>query len=232
MNNLPLLLLHGALGDKSDFNSITTTLHAPTIHTLDFNSHGNSEVKENFGIDAFAEEVVDYLDQHEIEAVNIFGYSMGGYVALYLARYNPERIGKIMTLGTKWDWTEEYAEQQTAKMDLELMQKKVPAYLVELTNRHKATNIEELMERTVGMMNDLGEDNLLFDEVIRTIEAPILITAGDKDNTLTVKETILTSKTLPNGEYHIWENVKHPFNQAPIQDLGLKMNEWFGYSPN
>ena len=47
-----------------------------------------------------------------ITRADIFGYSMGGYVALHAARRHPERIGSIMTLGTKFAWDTPTAEKE------------------------------------------------------------------------------------------------------------------------
>ncbi|MBK9228864.1 MAG: alpha/beta fold hydrolase [Ignavibacteria bacterium] len=47
------------------------------------------------------------IEKTRISPCNIFGYSMGGYAALYAAKKYPGVIGKIFTLGTKFEWNEE-----------------------------------------------------------------------------------------------------------------------------
>jgi len=82
-----LLILHGAIGSKSQFNSLASLLNNQfNIHLLNFSGHGGEAFKENFNIPQFADDVLVYLEQQKVESIDIFGYSMGGYVALYLAK--------------------------------------------------------------------------------------------------------------------------------------------------
>src|SRR5687767_6066719 len=106
-----LLLLHGAIGSKEQLQPLAGLLkNEYEIHTLNFSGHGGTPLPEQFSIELFARDVVDYLDAKKLENINIFGYSMGGYVGLYLARYFPMRIGKVFTFATKFDWTPASAE--------------------------------------------------------------------------------------------------------------------------
>ena len=96
-----LLLLHGALGASDQLIPLENKLkHIRTTLRFDFSGHAGKEFEKNFGIEQFAEDVINFLDEQNIETVDIFGYSMGGYVALWLAYEHPHRIGKIVT---HWD---------------------------------------------------------------------------------------------------------------------------------
>lgn len=68
---------------------------------LDFEGHANAPAHERpFSIEGFAENVIALLDDAGVESADLFGYSMGGYVAVHLAAARPDRIGRIATLGT------------------------------------------------------------------------------------------------------------------------------------
>ena len=87
-----LLLLHGALGTKKQFNPIKKILAKKfEIYDFDFDGHGATELKEGFSIELFSENVSQFLLENKIEKINIFGYSMGGYVALHAAIRNAEK---------------------------------------------------------------------------------------------------------------------------------------------
>src|SRR6185436_6771769 len=81
-----ILLLHGAIGSKNQLTPLLPFLNKEfDIHTLNFPGHGGDEISdEPFSISYFAGEVLKYFDQKNISSLYIFGYSMGGYVALYL----------------------------------------------------------------------------------------------------------------------------------------------------
>ena len=78
------------------------------MHTLDFYGHGTEPFRTNrIALQAFAEQVYKWLEEKQIGPISIFGYSMGGYVALYLAAKHPEKVTRIFTLATKFDWNED-----------------------------------------------------------------------------------------------------------------------------
>jgi|TARA_R110000782_G_scaffold1119_1_gene4043 pimeloyl-ACP methyl ester carboxylesterase len=132
-----LLILHGAIGSKSQFNSLASLLNNQfNIHLLNFSGHGGEAFKENFNIPQFADDVLVYLEQQKVESIDIFGYSMGGYVALYLAKNHPEKVNKIITLGTKLSWTPDIAAKETKMLVAEKMEEKIPAFAEILKTRH------------------------------------------------------------------------------------------------
>ena len=110
MSQNSILLLHGALGSEVQFTELKKALSESfDVHTLTFEGHGGRASNRPFSMGGFVENVVDYLDKNGLDSVNIFGYSMGGYVALMLAKEHPNRVNKIMTLGTKFAWNPEFS---------------------------------------------------------------------------------------------------------------------------
>src|SRR5258706_16149806 len=110
----PLLLLHGALGSKEQFDPLLPFLseHVP-VHSLSFTGHGSVPLAdEPFSIELFCNEVLKWMDQEKIDCIDIFGYSMGGYVGLVLARRHPSRVNRVMTLATKFQWDEATAQRE------------------------------------------------------------------------------------------------------------------------
>src|ERR1051326_9543575 len=89
-----LLLLHGAIGSKVQLEPLASLLGDKySVHSMNFSGHGGEPLPEQFSIAGFANDVLSYLEGNNLPRVNIFGYSMGGYVALYLARHYPQ-IGR------------------------------------------------------------------------------------------------------------------------------------------
>ena len=103
-----LILLHGALGCADELATLKAILSEQfNIHSFDFDGHGTNTSNLDFSIDLFSENLNCFIEEHDLAPCHVFGYSMGGYVALKLASTDPEKIGKIVTLGTKFDWTPE-----------------------------------------------------------------------------------------------------------------------------
>ena len=130
--------------------------------------------KNEFGIITFANEALDELIKWDIDKINVFGYSMGGYVAAFLALHT-NRINKAFTLGTKFLWTLEYAERETLKLNPDKILEKAPAFADALQATHSQTDWKTLLEKTKSMMMDLGRFNLLPIEGLHNINTNIYI---------------------------------------------------------
>lgn len=215
-----LLILHGAIGGKSQFSSIASLLNNQfNIHLLNFSGHGGKAFKENFNIPQFADDVLAYLKQNKIESIDIFGYSMGGYVALYLAKNHPEKVGKIITLGTKLSWTPDIAVKETKMLDAEKIEEKIPAFAAILKDRHFPNDWKIVLEKTANMMIAMGNNNVLKDEDFKVIQHPVKMLLADNDEMVSKTETNHVADLLPHATFELLPNSKHPIEKVDINAL-------------
>lgn len=230
MSKADLLLLHGALGSKSQFSSLISLLEETFhIHTLDFEGHGSSPLRDRaFRDEHFAENVLDYLNENSIQSVSVFGYSMGGHVGLYLAKNHPERIHRIFTLATKYLWTPEIADREARYLDAERIVKKVPHFAKVLQERHAVSGWKNVLRKTKEMFFELGQRNSLPMEQLRQIDHVVRIGVGDRDNMVSIEESVQVYRSLPRGELEIFPNTPHPLEEVPLSYLVDSMVEFFG----
>jgi pimeloyl-ACP methyl ester carboxylesterase len=224
-----LLLLHGALGSSDQFEPLLPFLEDHfQLHRIDFEGHGQSSLRSRpFRIEYFAEDVIEYLDQHSIDSINIFGYSMGGYVACYLASLQPDRVKRIATLGTKFVWNTEVARRETALLDPDKILAKVPKFAQALSDRHTATDWKTVLNQTRDLLWSLADHNLLDGENLARITQPALIIVGDQDNTVTIEEAEGVAKSLAHGQALLLANTVHPFEKVPHAQLAQLLIEFF-----
>src|SRR5688572_20485894 len=165
----PILILHGALGSASQLESVKSAMESSgmTVHSLNFSGHGGASFQNHFGIEQFADDTLKYIKSHHLKQVNIFGYSMGGYVALWLAKKYPDIVGKILTLGTKFDWSAESASREVKKLNAEKILEKIPAFARILESRHAPNDWKILIQKTADMMMALGESPILTKEILQ-----------------------------------------------------------------
>jgi esterase/lipase len=108
--NKAVLFLHGALGVAQDLAPLMNLCQERGFetHSFSFSGHGlNAPEPTEFRIDLFARDLESYLKKHNLKDITIFGYSMGGYVALYhKANFEDSPIKMIFTYGTKFNWSE------------------------------------------------------------------------------------------------------------------------------
>ena len=215
-----LLILHGAIGSKSQFDSIASLLDNQfDIHLLNFSGHGGEAFKENFNIAQFADDVLAYLKLNKIESVDIFGYSMGGYVALYLAKNHPEKVNKIITLGTKLSWTPDIAAKETKMLVADKIEEKIPAFAAILKDRHHPNDWKTVLEKTTNMMIAMGNNNVLKDEDFKVIQHTVKMLLADNDEMVTYEETNHVAQLLPHATFELLPNSKHPIEKVDIEAL-------------
>ena len=224
-----LLLLHGAIGSKQQFQQLSRAIsHEFNVYGINFSGHGGELIPEiPFSIDLFVNDVVAWMNQNKIQMIDIFGYSMGGYVALCLALKFPNRVGKIATLATKFNWNEEVALKESKMLDPEKIQEKIPAFATLLEERHAPVDWKKVMSKTADMMLQLGFSPLLTAGTLSQIKHSVRLMIGDKDNMVSVDETRWASDNLSNGSIQILSDVEHPIEKKSTQVLLQQLDQFF-----
>lgn len=222
----PLLLLHGAIGSASCFDALIKHLSSYDVHAINFYGHGGEPGDEPFSIEGFARQVASFINNKELDAVNIFGYSMGGYVAMYLSRHFNIKIEKIITLGTKFKWNEAIAEKECKMLRPEVIEQKIPAFAKLLAERHGETKWKSVLHKTAEMLQQMGQQNPLQAEDYSYINTPSLIMLGDKDKMVTIEETVSTYQLLSNAQLAILPATPHLLEQADSSLLAYHLKRF------
>lgn len=225
-----LLLLHGALGASGQLEPLASVMTASArVHRLDFEGHGSEPARDRpFRASHFVENVIAYLDRSGIERVNVFGYSMGGYVALCLAGSRPGRVAGIATLGTKFRWDHATAAREASRLNPEKIREKVPRFAEALEARHQsAGGWESVLARTAEFLEDLGANPPLTDEVLAQVPQPVLVMVGDRDATVSVDESRGVVRSLPAGRLTVLPDTPHPIEQVPPARILPYLRDFF-----
>ncbi|HMU05029.1 MAG TPA: alpha/beta hydrolase, partial [Saprospiraceae bacterium] len=185
-----ILLLHGALNTSTQFASLSQKLETYfDVHTLDFSGHGQVVFDGAMDMKVLVRDISQYYEQIDAETCHIFGYSMGGYAALSFARSKPEKLGKIITLGTKWDWDPTTSAKEVAMLDPEVMVEKVPSYVEKLQAMFGENNWINVVRNTAALMLDLGHGGGMVEDNFKTIETEVLILRGAEDKMVSAESS-------------------------------------------
>jgi pimeloyl-ACP methyl ester carboxylesterase len=216
-----LILLHGAIGAKDQLQNLADILKDKFIvHYFNFSGHGGNRFPNaDFSISHFANDVLEEMEQKNISRANFFGYSMGGYVAMWLAKSYPGKVEKIITLATKFYWDEQVAAKEIKMLNAEVIQEKIPAFAQQLQQRHAPNDWKLVLEKTSEMLNALGRNNELKLGDYQTIVTPCLLLLGENDKMITVEETVAVQKALPNAELKFLPATPHPIEQVDLKLL-------------
>jgi len=228
MSKPNLLLLHGALGSKNQFTHLKRSLADQfNVYDLDFEGHGGRLSDKDYSISLFANNIMDFIEENSLVKTHIFGYSMGGYVALKLASENQTWIDRIVTLGTKFNWTPEIADKEVRMLNPSKVEEKVPKFATYLSKLHSPDDWKTIMRKTAQMIIDMGNGKKLSEIELSSITNKILIGIGELDNMVTTEESKYTAELIPNGELDIIEGLKHPIETVDVNRLAVLLRSFF-----
>jgi pimeloyl-ACP methyl ester carboxylesterase len=224
-----LVILHGAIGSSAQLSTLAQSLSSSFhIHSPSFPGHGGAKMPEAFSIELFAESVKGYCEEKQLSKVSVFGYSMGGYVAMYLAKKYPSLVHCIATLATKFHWDEAIAAKEIKMLQPDVIRQKLPGFAATLEQRHAPLNWEEVLFKTAGMLTALGKHNVLAVSDYASINQPSLIMLGDRDKMVSLEETVAVYKALPNAQLSILPGTPHPIESVNVEHLSFMLKYFLG----
>ena len=210
----PLILLHGNGEDCAYFtrqiDSFSENFH---VIALDTRGHGQTPRGEApFTIRQFAEDLLAFMDQHNIEKAHLLGFSDGGNIAMVFALAHPERVGKLILNGANLDAS---GVKRKIQIPIEI------GYRIAKFFARKSPKAKKNAEMLGLMVND---PNVNPEELSR-IQNKTLVIAGDNDM-IKDQHTRLIAQSIPGAELCILQGNhfianKNPqsFNEAVLRFL-------------
>ena len=210
----PLILLHGNGEDSSYFvHQIEAFSTHFRVIALDTRGHGQTpRGNAPFTIRQFAEDLIGFMDRHNIEKAHILGFSDGGNIALVFAMAHPERVEKLILNGANLDAS---GVKRSTQIPIEI------GYRIAKHFARKSPEARKNAELLGLMVND---PNVRPEELSR-IQAPTLVIAGSKDM---IKEshTRLIAQSIPwaelvliPGNHFVANKNPEAFNEAVMRFL-------------
>ena len=178
----PLLLLHGGLFNIDlQFGPLLPSLAAGRqVIATDFQGHGRTNDLDRPLTSAdLASDVIGLLQHLDLPQVDMFGFSVGGAVALHLAIRHPELVRKLVVSSVSFhpDGDREENTEAVGEMTVDM----IAGTPMEQEYRAKSPHPDRLQD----LLDKLGAYDRGFggwsDDDIRGIAAPTLMTVGDCD---------------------------------------------------
>lgn len=210
----PLILLHGNGEDCAYFtrqiDSFSENFH---VIALDTRGHGQTPRGEApFTIRQFAEDLLAFMDQHNIEKAHLLGFSDGGNITMVFALAHPERVDKLILNGANLDAS---GVKRKIQIPIEI------GYRIAKFFARKSPKAKKNAEMLGLMVND---PNVKVEELSR-IQNKTLVIAGDNDM-IKDQHTRLIAQSIPGAELCILQGNhfianKNPqsFNEAVLRFL-------------
>ncbi len=223
-----LILLHGALGNEALFVPLVEALQSKyQCYRFNFSGHGGAPFQAEFSIEQFAAELNTFMEQNDIADATVFGHSMGGYAALYASAMGNTRINKIITLGTKFEWTHEIAAKESSMFDVATLKIKLPSFVAQLEQQH-GMQWEQLVHEVKRLLISLGDQPVLTDSLLQKISIPVIILRGENDKMVNQEESIKTQLQIPNAQFLSLPAQPHLLERVNLEMLVKVIEERVG----
>jgi esterase len=93
----PLVILHGLFGSLDNWLTLAKKLGEEfEVYLVDARNHGQSPHSEDFNYEVMADDLYEFLMQHNIIDPIILGHSMGGKTAMQFAMNYPTQLTKLI----------------------------------------------------------------------------------------------------------------------------------------
>jgi pimeloyl-ACP methyl ester carboxylesterase len=178
-----LVLLHGGLGSGEMFAPVLPALSAGRRVILpDLQGHGRTaDIDRPLDVQLMAEDIAALIEHLGLEQPDVFGYSLGGGVAFFLAARHPELIGKavILSANIRRDaiYPEMLAQQEQMGAGAAEFLKGTPMYELYQRVAPEPENFPRLLDKIgAAMAGDFDHS-----DVVRSLMVPTLIACGDAD---------------------------------------------------
>ncbi len=95
----PLLVLHGLFGSGDNWLTVSKPLAEKYhLYLIDQRNHGRSPHAPSHSYKEMAEDILEFMEQHQIRQPIVLGHSMGGKTAMYLALHYPEMLERLIVV--------------------------------------------------------------------------------------------------------------------------------------
>ena len=233
-NEHPLIILHGAAGcTQMETAALATRLSTSfRVYALDFTAHGKSDSLEEreFSRDLFAENVLALYQHFDLARAHLFGFSLGGFIALSLAVEYPERVNALAVHGVNLIWNQNLVDRMIARLDHEGIQEKSPALARYLSSMHGADRWKPLFDRMKEYTQKLPSYSAKHKGPI-SLDTPALVSSVHDDDLFPLDSTLYVHNELPNSKLAIIPGHRHALQNVDYDVLSRFIKRHFS-QPN
>jgi pimeloyl-ACP methyl ester carboxylesterase len=201
----PLVWLHGAFG-WANVNPILAKDRQ--VIAVELQGHGHTaDIDRPLTCEHMADDVAALLRHLKIDQADVFGYSMGGKVALAIAIRHPEVVRKVAINGSHFGKLEEAFEPESFKQFQGLPPDFAPPPLKDAYDKiapdpkHWPTLVAKVKKSALEFQGFARED-------LKAIKAPVLIAQGDRDF-IRPEHAVEMFRLIPNAQLAVFPGADH-----------------------
>lgn len=226
-SNKHILILHGFLGSGDNWISIARKLNplGYTIHLIDQRNHGRSFHSEKFDYDLMCEDLLNYINHHNIDNSILIGHSMGGKTAMNFSLIHPKLVSKLIVLDTSprgYPVLHQKIIDSLKEIDLSVFvtRKEID---IELRKSVNQQGLRNFLLKNIYRMND-GKLNFRFNlqslsqnigKIGQKIESETQFTSevifikGETSDYINESDKVMINNLFPNAKFYKIPNAGH-----------------------
>ena len=177
-----------------------------------------------YDVEAWAKHATGFLDALGLETVSIVGNSLGGRIALGIAAAHPERVRRLILMGSPslaMGPTEGLKALRSYEPSTENMRRLMEVYFAYdpsiitgdlVRTRYEASVLPGAQETYYTMFHDpRNADNIppFTADELSAIGVPTLVLHGREDKVVSVESGIALGRLIPNAQLHVFSGCGH-----------------------
>ena len=244
----PVILIHGSGPGVTSYANWRLVLPALAenfrVLAPDMVGFGFSERPANieYGIQTWADQVVGLMDTLELPKAHLVGNSFGGAIALRIAAQHPDRVGKLVlmgSMGVPFPITEGLERVWGYQPSFENMRKvlDVFAYSRDLVNDELAEvryrgSIQPGFQESFAAMFPAPRQRWVEamctpEDDIRRLPHRTLIVHGREDQVIPVQTSLRLEELIDNADLSVYSHCGHWSMIERTEDFNRNVNEFF-----
>ena len=234
----PVILLHGYGDSWFSYSPILPLLDKKyRVYIPDQRGHGDSDrPSEGYALKQFAADVVAFMDAMNVKQATIVGHSMGSFVAQHVAVQAPERVNKLVLIGSATRirnnvvtdlqreinaLTDPMPEKFVRDFQVSVAFQPLPQEFLDGVVRESLKLPARVWREVMAQM--LAPD---ADVELKRIKSPTLIIWGEKENIFPRSEQESLAAALRNAVLKVYPETGHAPNWERPERLAKDLQEF------
>jgi len=223
----PLVLLHGGVfGYIDEFEYLIPKL-TDKYQVICLASRGH--VKSDIGFEPYtyeqrANDVLALINLLGLKHITVIGFSDGGFTAYKLAAAHPELIDKMVVMGAGDDPPKE--KPGTSSYSAENLLNSYGDYFQKRISKMPEP---ERWDESLSMLNELYNSSFISQETFQSIQCPVLVMSGDRDEFTSPEESLQAHLYLPHSSLSIIPDCDHVILYCNFPAVWESMKVFLGY---
>ncbi len=215
-----ILLLHGFLGSIKQMEPLEECLKDYfQVYSYDLpGHHGKSFPEEKFTFITLQQHLYEYIKEFQLNGCFVFGYELGGYLALTLEAKRSGTFDGIFTWATDFDWSHQKVQTYKQNLAADKIESRDSHYADKLNILHFPSDWKEICKETLQLIEHTSK-HPLSEIDIDNILCRVRVALGDQDENVSIEESAAFYRQLPSASMLVMPNTQHAIEEINLELL-------------